>query len=263
MLQNIFKNLWLIAFVLLLQSCKDNNAIQENKPKTEKIEENEPSPDGFNLIRGKFEWNFKIVLSKQKSIHTFYKDKIEYEMKGLIHSTKYTMTKISYDKNEKRWIGKDKNNTIYVLFFKDIKNNSVVIYKTKFKGENALEKAKEFEYPAPDDTRNHGWNMYSRDGKSVDDPILFEGEYHSKDHKLIVSKDKLILDGKSYQKLSYHKGERRWVGKLDNNYLQLFFKPFNNNYKEIYIDIQYHKDLEKTYKTKYDETKKFIKFTKK
>lgn len=109
--------------------------------------------------RGTYVWNFKILFTKQTSIHTFFEDKIEYEMKGKIYSTKYTMKKISYDKKINKWIGKDEKENVYVLFFRDKTANSVTIYKHKCK-EGGLQEAKEFQKSALDTKEDHGWNVY-------------------------------------------------------------------------------------------------------
>ncbi len=109
--------------------------------------------------RGKYVWNFKILFTKQTSIHTFFEDRIEYEMKGKIYSTAYTMKKISYDKKSNKWIGKDEKENVYVLFFKDKTPNSVTIYKHKCK-DGGLQEAKEFQKPASDTKEDHGWNVY-------------------------------------------------------------------------------------------------------
>ncbi|MEM1319509.1 MAG: hypothetical protein AAGG75_04590, partial [Bacteroidota bacterium] len=53
-------------------------------------------------------------------------------------------------------------------------------------------------------------------------------------------------------KLSYHKGERRWVGKNDSTYLQIFFQDLADH-EEMYFAVGKHQDLEKMYRTKYNE----------
>lgn len=201
--------------------------------------------------------------SLQESINTFYVDSIVYEMKGNIYATRYTMQKLSYNQAEKRWIGQDFDKIVYVLFFKEMTDSTMVIYKHKCNNKG-IEEALEFPYPKPDATEDHGWNVYHTQKEIlVENNLPFIGKYNSKKEKIFITNNAINFNEKKYEKMSYYPGERRWIGKHKDTeeYLQLFFKPFSS-YNSIYIDIQKYEDLEKTYKTKYNKNNQFIKFTK-
>lgn len=254
----LLKKIALIAIVTLsLLSCGYKNSQKETKKFADKLKN-----DSFNL-KGTHYWDFKLMGALQESINTFYADSIMYEMKGKIYATKYTIQKLSYDAVEKKWIGQDANKNVYVLFFKEITDSTMVIYKHKCKNKG-LQEAIEFPYPKPDATKDHGWNVYrTKRNILVEDNLPFTGVYLSEKQSISITNDTINFNGKKYEKMSYHPGERRWTGKHKNTkeYLQLFFKPFSN-YDTIYTHIKQHYDLEKAYKTKYNNDNDFIKFTK-
>lgn len=246
------------GIALMLLSCTHKNTADDLETQADRLKK-----DAFEL-KGTYYWNFKLMGTLQESINTFYADSIVYEMKGKVYSTKYAMQKLSYDQNEKRWIGEDNEKIVYVMFFKNITDSAMLIYKHKCKTEG-LQEALDFAYPKPDATQDHGWNLYHKNRKTpAEDEMPFTGNYKAENINLSVTKNEIQYHNKTYRKLSYHPGERRWVGKNEktDKYLQIFFKPFKPNYDPIYLDIKEYKDLEKAYKTKYKEENNFIKFTK-
>ncbi len=119
-------------------------------------------------LNGTYAWNFNIPgLGDQVSKMTFFNDSIVYDMAGPAYTTNYTMIKESYTatNDQMRWIGVGKGGSInkdgvyFVLFFKDISDNAVSIYKREC--ENKAE-AESFAYPAADATADHGWNVYNK-----------------------------------------------------------------------------------------------------
>lgn len=247
-IKNLKQLALIIATMLLLLSCNYKNTKKDTKKFSNRL-----GKDTFKL-KGTYYWNFKLMGALQESVNTFYADSIAYQMKGKIYSTKYTMQKLSYNNTEKRWIGQDSNKTVYVMFFKEQTDSSVVIYKHKCKTKG-LEEALNFAYPKPDATDDHGWNTYYTKGKKIEeDKLPFKGNYIQAENKLFVT-DKIInFNGKEYKKLSYHKGERRWVGhnKTSGEYLQIFHKPIQDK-NSLYLLVKKYTDIEKMYKTKYQE----------
>lgn len=252
------KKITLLTLVtLLLFSCGYKNTTKDTEKFASKLKK-----DAFEL-KGTYYWNFKLMGALQESINKFYADSIVYEMKGKIYSTKYTMQKLSYDRAEKRWIGQDSDKTVYVLFFKEVTDSTMVIYKHKCNNKG-IEEALKFPYPKPDATEDHGWNVYHNHKKVLaEDNMPFTGQYISEKEKISIGNNAINFNTKKYEKMSYHPGERRWTGKYENTkeYLQLFFKPFSN-YDTVYIHIKKYYDLEKAYKTKYNKDNQFIKFIK-
>ncbi len=189
----------------------------------------------------------------QKSNHSFFRDSIKYSMRGKVYSTDYTMKKLSFDGSQGKWIGEDSKGIVYVLFFKEINGNIVSIYKHKCKS-NGLQEAINFDLPLPDATEDHGWNRYSTNEVVREEVLPIHGHYVHNNEKLIISDHEVIMNGKAFTKLSFHKGERRWVGISNKQYLQLFFQSVSHD-KGIPLSVHEYTSLESAYKTKYTSVK--------
>jgi len=159
------------------------------------------------------------------------------------------MRKLSFEKTENKWIGEDDEGIVYVLFFKDYGTETVTIYKHKCKT-NGLSEALQFTLPDIDATTDHGWNSYTSTGLDSEDLLPIAGKYNHNENDLVLSDQKVIFNGKTYEKMSYHAGERRWVGAADGLFLQIFFEDFSEN-EELNLSLDEFTDLEKAYKTKY------------
>lgn len=244
-----------ISLCFLLSSCVRKNS----KKETEKLS-GYFKKDSLTL-KGTFYWIFNLMGSTQESVHTFYADSIVYQMKGKIYDTKYTMYKLSFDNKLNKWVGQDKDSVVYTLFFKSVTDSSLVLYKRKCKT-NGLQEAMHFEIPEINATEDHGWNLYTRKNILSEENFPFKGTYKHKKDKIILSDNVITYNNNAYKKMSYHKGERRWVGKSEkaNDYLQVFHSPIKNT-DSLKLTIKKFKDLEKMYKTKYNEIQ-FINFKK-
>ncbi len=229
---------------------------QEKSSETETV----TKKDEFTLT-GAYHWTFYLGFIKQKSTHIFAKDYIDYQMRGIAHSTDYRIEKISYDDSNKKWIGKSEDGTVYVLFFKDISDKAITIYKHKCTG--GLTEAIDFARPADDETKDHGWNVYVYEGiEEQEDVLPFKGEYHNEEQQLDIDiKDEQVsYQGKNYTKLTHHTGEKRWVGHFGNELLVLFYQPSKqDDYKELLLAVETFDDEERAYKVKHDE-QTFIRF---
>lgn len=148
----------LAALMLTISSCNESHntslteAIQTEK-KVEKIP-----------LSGIYSWTFDAPkLGVHKSTNVFFADSIQYSLVGPIN-VKNTQTLEHYDSKEKRCItkrnraGKD----VYtVMFFKDITDSTVIIYKHECK--EGKEEAISFPYPAADASADYGWNTYKKE----------------------------------------------------------------------------------------------------
>ncbi len=183
--ENLFK---VLILIILFISCS-NQDMENTKNNIKNPKDIENIDTGDLPTSGSYSWSFKIVLSEQKSTHTFFSDRIDYKMEGGIYSTKYSMKKISYEKDKGKWIGKDEKGNVYVMFFKDKTENSVTIYKHKCK-KGGLKEAEDFEKPSADTTDDHGWNVYTLNGGSTNDEKLnISGEFSNKKGKIYISDD--------------------------------------------------------------------------
>ena len=234
----------ILAFVIVsfLLSCSYKNTEEE----TLKYADQLPS-DEFPL-KGTYYWSFQLMGGKQLSTHTFYSDSIVYSMKGKVYSTDYTMRKLSYEAATNKWIGEDEDRIVYVLFFRDKTDSAVNIYKRKCK-DKGLQEAINFGVPSDDATEDHGWNIYALEDDE-EDVLPLEGEYALNKHILYLTDSVIVYNNRQFEKLSYHSGERRWVGKHDNEYLQIFFQHLKPD-SDLLLDIRLYDDLEVAYKTKY------------
>lgn len=194
-------------------------------PHTEVLVQQQTTPlknDTFPLT-GSYRWTFFLGPVEQLSTHTFAPNHIDYQMQGKIHSTKYRMQQLSYDHSQNKWIGQTPDGTVYTLFFKNIESDKLTIYKRKCT--KGLSEATALPRPSDDTTADHGWNVYTReDVVETNDTLGFDGTFYGHDGQtLTFHDDKAIWDNKTYQKLSHHLGERRWVGKNGNQYLLIFY----------------------------------------
>ncbi len=115
-------------------------------------------------VIGKFKWEFEISGSgTQASVHEFFPGHIHYCMTGPAHTTAYTQNLVAFDPAEQRCItkkqGEDTSGTYYLMFFKDMKENEVTIYKRKCA---SREEAEKFPFPPAGTREDHGWNTYIR-----------------------------------------------------------------------------------------------------
>lgn len=129
---------------------------------------NEQTVNAKLPVNGTFAWEFSIpTVGDQVSEMTFTEDSIVYNMAGPAYTTSYVMMKESYreQNDQRRWIGTGKGGSInkdgvyFVMFFKDITDNTVTIYKRECSGKA---EAENFSYPAADAITDHGWNVYHK-----------------------------------------------------------------------------------------------------
>lgn len=233
-----------LAFIPFLLTCSYKNSEEETAKYSDKL-----STDRFSL-RGTYYWSFQLMGGKQLSTHTFYSDSITYSMEGKVYSTDYTMRKLSYEAATGKWIGEDSDKIVYVLFFRDSTDSTVTIYKRKCDDEG-LREAINFGVPAHDATDDHGWNLYALEDDGKEDVLPIVGKYTTKDKHSINLADRVIIyHDKEFKKLSYHSGERRWVGQSGNEYLQIFFQDLKQD-NELQLSVKLYDDLEVAYMTKY------------
>lgn len=239
------KKIILLLVLFYLSSCAHKNTKQDIK-----MNEHHLKQDVFPF-KGAYSWSFKLMGSTQISTNTFYSDSIVYDMKGKVYSTSYPINKLSFAKTNSKFIGESPDHTVYVQFFKKKTDSTISIYKHKCK-KNGLEEAIAFKLPNDDATDDHGWNTYTLKGyNNTEDLLHLSGTFKSLKHTISINDKVVVFDNKQVKKMSYHLGERRWVGKYKNRYLLLFFKEVEKK-DTIQIFINWFDDIEKLYKTKYN-----------
>lgn len=248
-MRKIFALCILISFLF----CTHKNT----EKKTQQLN-NKLSKDIVQL-KGTYIWDFDLMGGKQVSKHIFYPDSITYSMKGKVYSTDYTMRKLSFDKQLNKWIGEDQNKVVYVLFFKDKTDSTISIYKHKCK-KNGLQEALDFSTPDAKSTEDHGWNIYSLIGHEHKNVFPIAGTFTNNKSQIIFKDHEIVLDQKAIQKISFHSGERRWVGKYKNQYVQIFFQHLDKESKNIEISLRWSKNLKELYETKFSSIKNWQKY---
>lgn len=245
----------IIGLLYLFSSCAYKNTKEDVKQY-----KNELVQDVFPYHE-KYSWSFQLMGKTQVSTHAFFRDSIVYDMKGKIHSTNYSIRKLSYNALQNKWIGESPDKVVYTLFFKDKTDSTITIYKHKCKT-NGLEEAINFSFPKDEATEDHGWNIYTLKGFRTEDLLQISNHYSNELNSLFISDKIVVINDKQVKKMSFHSGERRWVGKYKNNYLLVFFKELKNE-GNLSLSIKWFNDLEQLYKTKYNTINNWKNYEKK
>ena len=238
------KLFFLLIGGLLLSSCARQNTAEETQKFADQL-----VADPFTLT-GDYHWKFQLMGGTQHSVHTFYPDSIAYAMDGRVCATDYTMRKLSYDQSLNKWIGEDEDSIVYVLFFRDLTDSTLTLYKHKCSS-GGLAEAVNFELPLPNATEDHGWNVYAHAASEEADCLPVSGTYAAPTGSLELSDSLVVYNNKPFTRLSYHAGERRWVGQADSVFLQLFFREFSD-FTQLHLSVTEFTDLERAYRTKYN-----------
>lgn len=239
------KILLLLVASAVLSACSGETSNQSED--TAAIAEQLPQ-DAF-LIRGTYRWTFKLAGFTQVSIHSFAEEHIDYSMEGRVHSTEYTMQMVSYDAGDRKWIGYDGEHH-YAMFIDPQEDGRLRIYKHKVKN---LEEAVAFARPDPDATADHGWNDYTSAGdEERSDSLPLEATYTSGDgsDSIILSDESVTHAGIDYAKVTYHDGERRWVGGNGSSYLLVFWRSEDPAFDRIEVYTETADDAEHPYTIK-------------
>ncbi|MEL7120274.1 MAG: hypothetical protein AAFO07_12560 [Bacteroidota bacterium] len=96
---------------------------------------------------------------KNTAEYTINEESIRYTLDGMISDTDYTILKDVYQAEDKRFIGHTKSEQYYLIFFKEVTDNSITIYKQKVAN---VEEGMKVAIPAADTKANYGWNTYEK-----------------------------------------------------------------------------------------------------
>ena len=111
-------------------------------------------------FEGVFSRAFEVQGFQQRATYTIGQENISYELTGGIGQASYSIGEKYFSSNDNRWIGyRESNATYYLMFFKNISDTEISIYKKEV---SSLEEGKAAPIPAADDTENYGWNIYKK-----------------------------------------------------------------------------------------------------
>lgn len=138
--------------ILVFTSCHRNN--DNDGPVT-------PPTNGVEIpFQGKWQRQFEAGPGNPHTVsYLIENDKIRYVLTGVIGNADYTMVRDTFLMENNRFIGHTSDNHYYVLFTKDVSDNHITVYKKEV--ENVTEGLNE-PLPAPDNTENHGWNVFEK-----------------------------------------------------------------------------------------------------
>ncbi len=140
------KLLILLAFVAMLSSCDSGD-------------ENTNLGGNSLTFEGSYSREFDVQGVIQRATYQINQTNINYDLTGGI-STNYDTKKEYYSESENKWVGyRESNSTYYVIFFKNVTENQITLYKKEVA---SLEEGKNEPIPAANDTDNHGWNTYAK-----------------------------------------------------------------------------------------------------
>ena len=112
-------------------------------------------------FEGSFSREFDVQGTIQRATYTISQDNVNYDLDGGFVQTNYNIINEYYDSNDNRLIGyHESNNTYYVIFFKNISDSEITLYKKEVA---SLDDGENEPIPAANNTENHGWNTYQKD----------------------------------------------------------------------------------------------------
>lgn len=138
----------LFSLTIILTSCKKENIKLTN-----------PDKDTPKFV-GIWSRVYPILGSDFTAKYAIDTNQINYSNKGNgPGNADYRIQFDSYDEKDKRWIGHTSENQYYLIFFKNITDEHITIYKQKVADPND---AQNIPIPSNSNTEHYGWNTYSK-----------------------------------------------------------------------------------------------------
>lgn len=142
-----------LLITLFIFSCK------KKEEQTVEIIEKSPSKTEIPFM-GQWERSFEAGPGNQQTVlYSIYEDSIRYTLTGNVAQSNYKMIRDTFLLNENRFIGHTEDNIYYLIFTKDITNDSISIYKEIISNFNI---GMSIAIPNDTTTLNHGWGVYNK-----------------------------------------------------------------------------------------------------
>ncbi|MCT4582720.1 MAG: hypothetical protein N4A35_14995 [Flavobacteriales bacterium] len=142
------------TLVATLLSCKKEEAPEENDPivDVEKIE---------IPFEGKWKRTFEAGPGNtQTVVYSIYQDSIRYTLTGPVANSNYNMIRDTFLLEDNRYIGHTTDNVYYLIFAKNVVDDSISLYKEIIPNFSA---GMSTDVPHDSTTQNHGWAVYYKD----------------------------------------------------------------------------------------------------
>ncbi|MBX2926179.1 MAG: hypothetical protein KF746_28565 [Chitinophagaceae bacterium] len=115
-------------------------------------------------VNGKYRWEFEVPgAGKQTLVFSFTGSAINVDMTGKSLTRNYDLSVLSYDDKANKIIAEgtsgEKKGVLAVIFFKEIRERSALIFKKEFQ---ARAEAESFDVPPAESTESHGWNTFDK-----------------------------------------------------------------------------------------------------
>lgn len=144
--------LLITAFTMLSTGCKKDN--EEIAPL--------PNTTAKSIIPFTGIWDRKFEAGPgnlHTAMYSIYQDSIRYTLTGSIGNANYVLERDTFIPQYNRFIGHTNSNEYYIMFTKNISNDSITIYKQKV---DDFEEGLSIGIPSDTTTQNHGWNTFKK-----------------------------------------------------------------------------------------------------
>lgn len=139
----------ILAVVLVFISCNNDDNTPIEKKSRDQI-----------TFTGTWERQFEPVPGNTHTADYFiYQDSIRYTLTGNVGNANYVMKRDTFLMKNNRFIGHTNENKYYLIFVKNITDNSLMLYKQEVE---SINEGLSIDVPADDTTENHSWNTYQK-----------------------------------------------------------------------------------------------------
>ena len=97
--------------------------------------------------------------SPHVATHVIAPDRVHYKLVGNLGNADYVVIRDGFSATDNRFVGHTADGEFYVLFARDVSDQSITIYKQEVDG---LTAALELAVPPIGTTESHGWNTYEK-----------------------------------------------------------------------------------------------------
>lgn len=147
----------LLALSFLVAACGESASTVEVRDASN-LNLDAASSENSIPFRGTWSRTFKAGEHEHQATYEIENEHIRYTLTGL-HTADYEIVRDEFIARENRFVGHDAIGNYYVIFVRDVSDDSLTLYKKK---SIDIDSALAEPVPPIDDAQNHGWNAYIR-----------------------------------------------------------------------------------------------------